>query len=66
MDHVLRELDFSDAFFDDMEIRSPDWDSHLSHLREVFTRLEQAHLIRNVVLPCHVVLFLATSLAEGA
>ena len=44
MDHVLRELDFSDAFFDDMEIRSPDWESHLSHLREVFTRLEQAHL----------------------
>ena len=66
MDHVLRELDFSDAFFDDMEIRSPDWDSHL-YVRYllVLNKLILPQSLRNVVLPCHIVLFLATSLAEG-
>jgi hypothetical protein len=44
MDHVLRDLDFSDAFFDDIDICSPDWDTHLRHLRAVFTCLHQAHL----------------------
>ena len=44
MDHVLRGLDFCDAFFDDIEIRSADWNSHLRHLCEVFARLQQANL----------------------
>ena len=44
MDQVLRGLESADAYIDDIEINSPDWESHIRHLREVFARLAEAGL----------------------
>jgi hypothetical protein len=48
LDHVLHGLDFAYAYIDDVLVASNDSDSHLDHLRQVFTRFQQYGIIINV------------------
>ena len=43
MDHVLRDCqDFARAYIDDIAVFSHSWEEHLSHLQQVFNRLQLA------------------------
>ena len=45
MDHVLRDCqDFARAYIDDIAVFSHSWEEHLSHLQQVFNRLQLAGL----------------------
>ncbi|XP_078581557.1 uncharacterized protein LOC144864980 [Branchiostoma floridae x Branchiostoma japonicum] len=45
MDRVLRGTEeFADGYIDDLDVFSEGWKDHLSHLREVLTRLREAGL----------------------
>jgi len=45
VNHILRDCQsFAGAYIDDIIIFSRNWEEHLHHLQEVFTRLRQANL----------------------
>ena len=49
MDSVLRGTEaFAGVYLDDIVIYSKTWQDHLTHLRDVFQRLEDAHLTVNM------------------
>ncbi|XP_071944659.1 uncharacterized protein [Antedon mediterranea] len=45
MDQLLRKKEsYAAAYMDDLVIFSPDWESHIHHLRDIFQTLKQANL----------------------
>ena len=48
LDHILQGLDYCFVYIDDILIASSSLDEHLVHLREIFRRLDQHHMIVNL------------------
>jgi hypothetical protein len=43
MEHLLRDLDKTDIYIDDVKIFSNSWNEHLTSLRKVLTILQSAN-----------------------
>jgi len=52
MDNIFRDCPFTIVYLDDILVASPDEDTHLDHLRQIFSRLSENHLRLNLE-KCH-------------